>query len=98
MTQRAPGYVDAAYLARIGSLVLADKERTYDCMNIRPGSAVLDVGCGPGTDTIPLAGRVGPGGHGVGVDYDGEMGAEANRRGAAAGGAATVPHSQAPAP
>jgi ubiquinone/menaquinone biosynthesis C-methylase UbiE len=97
MTQRAPGDVDPAYLDRVGGLVRADKERTYACMNLRPGQTVLDVGCGPGTDTIPLAGRVGPGGRVLGVDYDREMIAEANRRAAAAGVAGMVRHVQASA-
>ncbi|HWK88544.1 MAG TPA: methyltransferase domain-containing protein [Longimicrobium sp.] len=34
----------------------------------RPGSHVLDVGCGPGYGTLDIARLVGPGGHVVGVD------------------------------
>jgi len=31
------------------------KRNSYTCMHIYPGSKILDVGCGPGADTIPLA-------------------------------------------
>jgi ubiquinone/menaquinone biosynthesis C-methylase UbiE len=35
---------------------------------LKPGQAVLDVGCGPGTISSDLATLVGPGGHVVGID------------------------------
>lgn len=35
---------------------------------LRPGMSLLDVGCGPGSITLDLAGRVGPSGQVVGVD------------------------------
>ena len=35
------------------------KRKTYERAHIGEGSHVLDVGCGPGTDTIPLAKLVG---------------------------------------
>jgi SAM-dependent methyltransferase len=61
-------------------------------MRAVPGAAVLDVGCGPATDTLPLAGRVAPGGRVMGVDHDPEMIAEAERRAAAAGHGGEVEH------
>ena len=42
-------------------------------MQIRTGSRVLDIGCGPGIDTIPLAQFVGPTGQVIGIDIDKEM-------------------------
>ena len=39
-----------------------------DHLDPRPGMAVLDVGCGPGRLTVPLAQRVGDGGQVVAVD------------------------------
>ena len=43
------------------------------------GAAALDVGCGPGTATFPLARRVGPGGSVMGVDLTAPMIAWAER-------------------
>jgi SAM-dependent methyltransferase len=43
------------------------------------GAQVIDVGCGPGTLTIPAARRVGPGGHVTGVDLAAPMLAWAER-------------------
>ena len=43
------------------------------------GASALDVGCGPGTATLPLARRVGPGGPVVGVDLTAPMIAWAER-------------------
>jgi SAM-dependent methyltransferase len=40
---------------------------------IRPGEAVLDIGCGAGVDSILAARRVGPSGRVVGVDLTEEM-------------------------
>lgn len=51
----------------------------------QPGESVLDIGCGSGTSTIALAGRVGPGGRVLGVDIAAESVAVAQRRIAAAG-------------
>jgi SAM-dependent methyltransferase len=44
------------------------------------GSAVLDVGCGPGDDLIAMVERVGPAGRLVGVDASEVMIAEARSR------------------
>jgi len=43
------------------------------------GASALDVGCGPGTATFPLARRVGPGGSVMGVDLTAPMIAWAER-------------------
>jgi SAM-dependent methyltransferase len=91
------GYVSPSYLATVGAAVQGDKERSYDVLAIRPGAALLDVGCGTGLDTVALAARVGPTGRVVGVDHDPAMLAEADRRAQAAEMAGRVTHERADA-
>ena len=52
---------------------------------IRPGTSVLDVGCGFGLETVRLARIVGQRGHIAGVDKSEDFVAEAKRRAAASG-------------
>lgn len=91
------GYVDSGYLQTAARLLQQAKQRSYDFMQIQPGHKVLDVGCGPGTDTIALGRLVGPTGHVSGVDYDAAMVAEANLRTESSAGSAWVAHRQADA-
>jgi ubiquinone/menaquinone biosynthesis C-methylase UbiE len=49
---------------------------------LTPGEAVLDVGCGPGTDPFDMAELVGPAGSLVGLDASEVMIDEARRRAA----------------
>ena len=88
------GYVDPHYLDVSAERLKQNKQRTYTWMHIQPGHAVIDVGCGPGTDTIVLAGLVGPTGRVVGVDSDAAMIAEADRRAEQAGCSAWCRHQQ----
>ena len=53
------GYVDSEYLKMLARLTKPVKQLTYELMQIEPGHKVLDVGCGPATDTIQLAPLVG---------------------------------------
>ena len=69
--------IDADYLRRAATLLKELKETTYRRMEIRPGHRLLDAGCGPGVDTLPLAALVGEEGRVVGVDADPAMLAEA---------------------
>ena len=89
------GYVDADYLQMAAQLLKQGKQRSYALMQIQPGHKVLDVGCGPGTDTVPLAQLVGPTGLVAGVDYDENMVALADQRAGQAGVSAWVKHRQA---
>jgi SAM-dependent methyltransferase len=52
---------------------------------IKPGSSVLDVGCGFGLETVRLARIVGQGGRIAGIDKSADFIAEAKRRAATAG-------------
>ncbi len=73
-------FIDPFYLDAMAELIKQNKQRTYNWMHIQPGHSVMDVGCGPGIDTLALAGFVGPTGHVFGVDVDEAMIAEAERR------------------
>jgi ubiquinone/menaquinone biosynthesis C-methylase UbiE len=79
------GTVDSNFLQLAAELTRPAKERSYACMHISPGQRVLDVGCGPGTDTIPLARLVGPQGQAAGVDREADMIAKADASARAAG-------------
>jgi SAM-dependent methyltransferase len=93
MTQ-GMGYVDPAYLDAAARLVAGGKRLSYERMRLSPGALVLDVGCGPGTDTLPLAEIVGPAGMVHGIDHDAAMVEEAERRANAAGLAGRAEHRQ----
>jgi ubiquinone/menaquinone biosynthesis C-methylase UbiE len=54
----------------------AENSAGYLLASLKPGLSLLDVGCGPGTITVDLAGRVEPG-RVVGVDQAAEVVAEA---------------------
>ncbi|HEY6542486.1 MAG TPA: methyltransferase domain-containing protein [Ktedonobacteraceae bacterium] len=90
-------YIDTKYLNVLADLLKQDKQRTYTWMHLQPGQTVLDVGCGPGTDTIPLAQVVGKSGQVIGVDHDAAMIAEAERRAEQAGCSSWCRHLQADA-
>src|SRR5215212_11828111 len=91
------GYVDTQYLRATAVLLGQIKQRSYELMHIQPGQSILDVGCGPGTDTIPLASIVGQAGQVTGVDYDPAMVTEAQASAREAGASSWVRHKQADA-
>lgn len=72
MTKSA-GYVSADYLRKVATLGQQIKQRSYELMAVTPGDQLLDVGCGPGIDTVALGKLVGPTGRVVGIDIDEEM-------------------------
>jgi ubiquinone/menaquinone biosynthesis C-methylase UbiE len=86
------GYVNTEYLQATGEFVKHLKQRSYALMRIQPGHKVLDVGCGPASDTIQLAELVGHTGKVFGVDYDQAMIDEADQRAEKAGVTAWVKH------
>lgn len=63
------------YLQRVATSPLGQeiKRRAAALLELAPGHAVLDVGCGPATDTVALAGLVGPTGRVIGIDADAAM-------------------------
>jgi ubiquinone/menaquinone biosynthesis C-methylase UbiE len=91
------GYVDSDYLRTIADFVKNIKERTYSLMEVQVGQKVLDMGCGPASDTIPLAALVGQSGFVQGLDYDQGMVDEAEKLAANAGVSAWVKHQRADA-
>ena len=90
--QENPGYVDSKYLEILAEKLKPLKERSYALMHLEVGHRVLDVGCGPGTDTISLSKLVGLTGVVHGIDYDLEMIEKADRRAREAGVADRVMH------
>src|SRR5262245_18895925 len=72
-TARPVGHVDNATLTSIAQFANAIKSRVTALLNPFPGQKLLDVGCGPGLDTVPLAARVAPHGFVVGIDLDAVM-------------------------
>jgi ubiquinone/menaquinone biosynthesis C-methylase UbiE len=79
--------------------VNAERTQRVDALpQVGEGHRVLDVGRGPGTDTLPLARLVGPTGHVSGVDLNRAMVEHANQRAAAGGMGAWVDHRVCNAP
>ena len=79
------GVDSADYLDKLALDDLRLKERTCAMMRAGEGHRVLDVGCGPASDTIALGKIVGSKGSVVGIDHDPEMIATANQRAYEAG-------------
>jgi len=91
---RTPGYVDTSYLQAAADLVQPIKKRSYELLRIAPNQSVLDVGCGPGIDTLAMAELVGPQGRVLGLDADPEMVEIAQTRTERAGLTERVEHRQ----
>ncbi|MDD3517350.1 MAG: methyltransferase domain-containing protein [Chromatiales bacterium] len=89
---RSEGYVSADYLRRMAELLQAYKQRTYALMALGAGDRVLDAGCGPGMDTVPMAGLVGETGRVVGIDIDEAMLSQADAQARQAGVSHNVEH------
>jgi ubiquinone/menaquinone biosynthesis C-methylase UbiE len=80
------------HLRILAQVVQEHKQRVYGLLKVQTGHRVLDVGCGPGTDTIPFAQLVGPAGQVVGIDMDEAMIVAANRQAQEAGVSDRVQH------
>jgi SAM-dependent methyltransferase len=67
------GSLDAEQLVTVASLTGPVKRRMIELLAPRRGHRILDIGCGPGLDTVALGKAVGPTGLVVGVDHDPRM-------------------------
>lgn len=74
------GYVSLDYLTKLAVQLENIKRQSYQKLRAEPGKHILDVACGPATDTIPIAKLVGERGLVVGIDRDPQMILEANQR------------------
>lgn len=92
---RSAGYVSADYLRKVAELGRRIKRRSYELMEIEQGHHLLDVGCGPGVDTVAMGRLVGAEGRVVGVDIDEEMLQQADDAACEAGVERIVQHRQA---
>ena len=96
-TSQSQGYVNSAVLAETALLTYGLKERMAELLHIRAGNRVVDVGCGPGIDTVETAGLIGETGLVVGIDHDEAMISEAQERARKAGVGAWTRHEVADA-
>jgi ubiquinone/menaquinone biosynthesis C-methylase UbiE len=87
-TGNAAGYV--RYLDRSAELFRARKRASHALLELKPGDAVLDVGCGPASDVFELEAIVGLTGRAVGVDASTAMIEEGRRRAAEVGSRAEL--------
>ncbi len=74
------GHVDPEYLQILAARTKPLKERSYDLMHIQKEDRILDLGCGPGIDTIPLSQFISAKGQIIGIDIDHEMIDLANKK------------------
>lgn len=79
MPAESKNFVNVEWLNNLAQETKHIKKRSYQLMQIQPNSQVLDVGCGPAIDTIPLSEFIDDKGRIVGVDYDPAMIAAADQ-------------------
>lgn len=72
------GFVTAEYLKKRAQDAKHVKTRSCELLQLKPDSQVLDVGCGPATDTLLISDFIGANGRVVGVDSDPDMVEKAN--------------------
>ncbi len=70
--------INVQYLKKIAEDFKHIKQRSHQQLQIQADSQVLDVGCGPATDTVAMSQYIGSTGRIVGVDNDPEMIKEAD--------------------
>ncbi len=91
------GYVTADYLQSMAEKMRSFKQLSYTHMAFSSGDILLDVGCGPGVDTIPLAALLRGSGKVIGIDHDAGMLDEANNAAAETPYSSFIEHRQASA-
>lgn len=91
------GYTSPEFLKKSSEMGKERKQAVYRLMGVSAGQRILDMGCGPASDTLALAELVGLTGEVVGIDHDEAMITLANEKAAAAGVNAYVHHLQADA-
>jgi ubiquinone/menaquinone biosynthesis C-methylase UbiE len=79
-TEDAVRHIEQERLRQQGDVYHRLATWTFDALDIGPGSAVLEVGCGGGLLLAAAAQRVGPTGRAVGVDHDPHLIAAARER------------------
>lgn len=89
------GYVSAGYLNNTGDFLRKVKQHSYQLMDFEAADTVLDVGCGPGIDTVAMASLPGFVGRVHGVDHDPEFLNVADKLVKDKGLSSRVVHSQA---
>ncbi|MDG6983419.1 MAG: methyltransferase domain-containing protein [Nitrososphaerota archaeon] len=80
-TKDTQHFVDFLDRVRSEKGIKEGKETSFSLLEVNPGDAVLDVGCGTGDDVISLAKIVGGNGRAVGIDSSEAMILEARKRG-----------------
>ena len=67
------GKAGKARLDLLARVMLPTTTQLLDCVGLIRGMKCLDVGCGGGHVALLMASKVGPGGHVIGTDTDGEI-------------------------
>lgn len=89
------GSAPVDYLEAAARTLSTLKERSYELLRLSPGAKVIDIGCGPGLDTVKLVPLVGSDGLVVGVDQDWPTIMTAHRRSADSDSRGSVHYSSA---
>ncbi len=95
MSENGTGYfVSPEYLRQAAELALPVKQYSYSELHLENNVAILDAGCGPAIDTLPLSSFVGESGSVIGIDLDFQMVKVANSRTATQKTSVTPKHLQ----
>lgn len=67
------GYVNSEYLQLLSEIVEQHKLLSYELLHLKSEHNILDVGCGPGIDTVSISNWISNSGKVIGIDHDEEM-------------------------